>query len=52
MEQDLAIGLAPHETYRQSTPQLAACRLVADAVAAGALHMQPGLAHRSLETQQ
>src|SRR5262245_52783174 len=50
MEQDLAIGLAPHEAHRQSAPQLAARGLVADAaVEPGAQHVQLGLAHRSLK---
>jgi hypothetical protein len=53
MEQDFAIGLAPHEADRQSAPQLAARSLIADAaVKPGAQHMQLGLAHGSLETQK
>src|SRR6202035_4605168 len=49
----LAILLAPDEAHGKAAPQLAACRLVADAaVEAGAQDMQFGLAHGALEAEQ
>jgi hypothetical protein len=53
VEADLAVGLAPNEADRQSSPEFAARRLVANAVVeAGPQHMQLGLAHGALESEQ
>lgn len=53
MKANLAIGLAPDETDRQATAQLAARRFVADAaIEASAQHVQFGLAHGALEPEQ
>ncbi len=53
MEADLAVGVAPDETHRQSAPELTAGGLVANAaVQTRAEHVQLGLAHGSLEPEQ
>ncbi len=53
MTQHLAVGLSPHESDRQATPELTARRLVADsAIEACAQHVQLGLAHGALEPEQ
>ena len=53
MEEDLAIFFAPDEAHGKAPPQFAARCLVANATQqAGAQHVQFGLAHRALETEQ
>src|SRR5262245_63809343 len=53
MKQNLTVGLTPHEAHGQATPQLATCRLIANAaVETGSEHMQLGLAHRPLQPEQ
>jgi hypothetical protein len=53
MQQNLAVGLAPHEAHGQAAAQLATGGLVANAaVETGSEHMQLGLAHRPLQPEQ
>ena len=52
VEADLAVALAPDQADRQTPPQLAAGRLIANAtVEPGAQDVQLGLGHRALEPQ-
>src|SRR5208282_951902 len=53
VETDLAIGLAPNKTDRQSSTELTTCCLVANAaVKASPQHMQLGFAHGAFEPEQ